>query len=789
MENHVILGGKVQLYRREDSCYWWCATRLGGKQRRKSTKTDSLRLATDVASDWYLTLQGRLREGSLDKEKTFDEAADKFMEEYTAITLGRRSLKWTEGHEARLRLHLRPFFGKTSLSRITPGMVQDYRVHRIKAGNSTKAGMHRKAKAWPDKLEKPQSDSARRKRAQKPNGEEVVIKPPSPSTLNDEVVTLNLVLKAAVRHEWLGHLPDVSAPYKLETKVSHRPWFSPDEYKRLYEASRENARNPGQDQFKWHAARPTVEVIRTDDLGQPVTELHRLTSTKGRVPGDMQVHTHVAVPNIVETPSGRVGSLDLAELEGRIHEWGALYQAYLASNLRVHGVEMELDQRTEMARVAAIPDYVLAHFSRRTLNGTDAARTYARAQGLHWDSLDADRQIDLLKSGVQNRREGKADDVGDLEAWRRAAASIRYEHHSILRPDQPIRALEREERLEIAYQVAMPLLAHQFDRRVVLDGADARVAAARGLIAAGVESADEVSLITRAFRERGIRRRNESAALIWGTVQGRQGRDRIAITTTLDVREERELIAIARAGSRDRGSALAPVRIKAAVATFPEIDFTNAHGRAQRKIIDQLGTGGRISIAIGVAGAGKSTLLKPLVRAWQEDGRNVYGIALAWRQSDELVEAGIKEQNTRAVASFLRAVGAGRIDLGRKSVVIIDEIGLLGTRQLNDILAVQKKAGFQLVMLGDPKQMQSVEAGSVIELLRRAFGKNAVPELGSSVRQTNETERETTLMFRNGQTTEAIRRKDEDGTLRIVPGGYREAVECPSSNDLRQFVF
>ena len=162
MENHVILGGKVQLYRREDSRYWWCSARLGGKQRRMSTKKDSLRLAEDVASDWYLTLQAKLREsGSLDKEKTFDEAADKFMEEYTAITLGRRSLKWTEGHEARLRLHLRPFFGKTPLSRITPGMVQDYRVHRIKAGNSTKAGMHRKAKAWPDCRfrRKPASDS------------------------------------------------------------------------------------------------------------------------------------------------------------------------------------------------------------------------------------------------------------------------------------------------------------------------------------------------------------------------------------------------------------------------------------------------------------------------------------------------------------------------------------------------------------------------------------------------------------------------------------------------------
>ncbi|MBU6418754.1 MAG: AAA family ATPase [Proteobacteria bacterium] len=529
--------------------------------------------------------------------------------------------------------------------------------------------------------------------------------------------------------------------------------------------------------FDHYASRPTVEVIRTDELGQHVTELHRLTSTKGRVPGDMQVHTHVAVPNVVETPSGRVGSLDLAQLEGRIHEWGALYQAYLASNLRVHGVRIELDQRTEMARVSAVPDNVIAQFSRRTLNGTDAARAYAQSQGLDWDSLDPDRKVALLKSGVQNRREGKADDVGDLEAWRRAATTIGYEHRSVLQPEKPIPMPERTQRLETAYQVAVPLLAKQFDRRAVIDGADARIAAAKGLIAAGVESAEDVNAITRAFEERGIRRRGEDAALIWGTVQGKQGRARVAITTTLDVREEQALIAVARAGSRDRRSALSAQQIKSAIASFPEIDFTGAHGRAQRKIVDQLGKGGRISVAIGVAGSGKSTLLKPLVRAWRDDGRAVYGIALAWRQSDDLTDSGIEARNTRAVASFLRAAQAGAIRLDRKSVVVIDEVGLLGTRQLNDILAVQKKDEFQLVMLGDPRQMQSVEAGSVIELLRRALGERNVPELASSVRQKDAEEREAALMFRNGQTAEAVRRKDANGTLHIVPGGYREAVE------------
>jgi hypothetical protein len=248
------------------------------------------------------------------------------------------------------------------------------------------------------------------------------------------------------------------------------------------------------------------------------------------------------------------------------------------------------------------------------------------------------------------------------------------------------------------------------------------------------------------------------------------------VTTTLDEREERILIATARAGNRDKTSALKQAQIEAAIAAFPEINWRGVQGRAQRQAIDVLSTGGRVGLAIGVAGSGKSTLLMPLVRAWQDDGRSIYGIALAWRQSDDLAAAGIAAPQTRAVASFLRGVQSGKLQVDRKSVVVVDEIGLLGTRQLNDILAVQAKSGFQLVMIGDPKQMQSVEAGPVIALLRRALGEEQVPELGSSVRQKDEEERETVLMFRNGQTGEALRRKESNGTLQIVPGGYREAV-------------
>jgi len=148
--------------------------------------------------------------------------------------------------------------------------------------------------------------------------------------------------------------------------------------------------------FDHYTARPTVEVIKTDRSGQTYTELHTFKSAGGRVAGDMQLHTHTAVFNAVLTESGRIGGLWFDQLDGRVKEWGALYQAYLATNLRKHGVEVVPDDRTEMARLVAVPERVTEHFSKRTMGGTAAARAYAAEQGLDWDALDANRKIGLL---------------------------------------------------------------------------------------------------------------------------------------------------------------------------------------------------------------------------------------------------------------------------------------------------------------------------------------------------------------------------------------------------------
>ena len=85
------------------------------------------------------------------------------------------------------------------------------------------------------------------------NGDIKDWKPPARNTIHNEIVTLSMILKAAHRHGWIEQVPDLSDPYRRQSKVEHRPWFTPNEYKQLYKATRDNAANPKSPRYKWHA--------------------------------------------------------------------------------------------------------------------------------------------------------------------------------------------------------------------------------------------------------------------------------------------------------------------------------------------------------------------------------------------------------------------------------------------------------------------------------------------------------------------------------------------------------
>ncbi len=239
-EQHELMGGKLHVYRRENSTNWQCSAYIAGKNWRVSTKEDSLSHAKDFAEDWYLGLRGKARNGELKVGKTFEVAAEQFIKEFTVITYGERSPRYVELQEDRIRGHLMKFFGNKVVTEITPGLVQEYRLHRMTKSKKI------------EEREKKEAEEAKEKLA---NGEVVKLRkpwtPPARSTLHQEIIALRHVLRTAERHGWLPFLPDISAPYKASGKISHRAWFSPKEYQALYEATGKRAANPPHKKWRW----------------------------------------------------------------------------------------------------------------------------------------------------------------------------------------------------------------------------------------------------------------------------------------------------------------------------------------------------------------------------------------------------------------------------------------------------------------------------------------------------------------------------------------------------------
>lgn len=541
--------------------------------------------------------------------------------------------------------------------------------------------------------------------------------------------------------------------------------------------------------FDHYAAREIVNIaIDKDTRRQEIPE-----------PGDPTRHTHVVVPNMVWNEARTVALQTQALAPGaRRKEFGAIYQAFLSANLQKLGVDIGLDSKhTWGMRLNAVPDSICKTFSKRTRNAEESARRFVKKHNMDWDAMSPDQRYQFLRRGHLITRRDKRDGLADLEGWKREAASVGYEHKSVLNPERARTLAPLHERERAAYEASLPYLETQLQRHSRFKGEVARTAAAWGFVVPGIQNpGPEIYAVIQAYRTEGVQQNGQKTALTWG----KSADETFAtFTTQLHVEQEREAIDLLRKAADDKSVALNPAHVERwvrAVAQERGFDFTTEAGQRQREMISALAGGGRAGVGIGVAGSGKTTVLYPLVRAWQDQSREVYGTTLAWRQTGalaeagvgrkakrrwvaqtgSLTEAGVAEDRAMALATFIRRAEKGELPLNDKSVVIVDEIAQVSTHQILHLARLREKHNFQIVGLGDQLQCQAIEAGHTIRLFQKALGPDQVPELLNTIRQLHERDRETSLMFREGRAHEALERKQSEGTLVVTPGGYEQAV-------------
>jgi Ti-type conjugative transfer relaxase TraA len=181
-------------------------------------------------------------------------------------------------------------------------------------------------------------------------------------------------------------------------------------------------------------------------------------------------------------------------------------------------------------------------------------------------------------------------------------------------------------------------------------------------------------------------------------------------------------------------------------------------GEEQEAAVRHIIRGADLASIVGYAGTGKSALLGVAREAWEEAGYRVQGLALSGIAAENLESgSGI---SSRTIASLEHQWAQGRELLSPNDVLVIDEAGMIGSRQMERIVSEAEKRGAKVVLVGDPEQLQAIEAGAAFRSIAERHGAVEVTEVR---RQLEDWQRAATRQLATGRTAEALQAYEERG--------------------------
>ncbi|MEQ1673030.1 MAG: AAA family ATPase, partial [Hyphomicrobium sp.] len=147
----------------------------------------------------------------------------------------------------------------------------------------------------------------------------------------------------------------------------------------------------------------------------------------------------------------------------------------------------------------------------------------------------------------------------------------------------------------------------------------------------------------------------------------------------------------------------------------------------QRQAVTHVTGADGIAAIVGIAGAGKSTMLNAARHVWGASSRRVVGAALAGKAAEGLEKSsGIP---SRTIAAWEYAWSQGRDLLQSGDVLVLDEAGMVSSKQMAMLVANVERAGAKLVLVGDAAQLQPIEAGAAFRAIVERIGAAELSEV------------------------------------------------------------
>lgn len=241
--------------------------------------------------------------------------------------------------------------------------------------------------------------------------------------------------------------------------------------------------------------------------------------------------------------------------------------------------------------------------------------------------------------------------------------------------------------------------------------------------------------------------------------------DRTVRCTTRDYQTaEQKLYHAAEALAHACGSKVSATHVSDALAAKNremKAAFGGTLSAEQTQAIRSVLSDRQLTQVVGLAGAGKSTMLSAAADAWRRQGIVVHGAALAGKAADGLQEAsGVP---SRTLAALELSWQNGHAPIAKGDVLVVDEAGMIGSRQLSRVTAKCQEIGAKLVLVGDPEQLQPIEAGTPFKDL---VARHGAAELTEIHRQKADWQRDASLQLAQGETAQATQAYRGRGAVR-----------------------
>ncbi len=502
--------------------------------------------------------------------------------------------------------------------------------------------------------------------------------------------------------------------------------------------------------------------------------------------GDPQLHTHVVVPNLVQGADGRWSAPDGRHLYLWQKAAGTMYQSALRSELAPLGLAWHV-RRNGLGELRDVPKTILRAFSKRRTDIEEAMQQwgFTSSKAAEKTALATRERKPAGATSADLLRERWSEQLAEIElpdghgGSRQASVqdlTVALGNDPSIPPgpkttEAILRVLAGENGVslddwEIDEHLApdtralpVTLLGSTFTRR------DAICAVARAFdvtpeealaLTAGLLDRDSVVRVLADPTAGTDRVQTRSGQLVPAT-----SGDRRYTTTELLAAEER-IIRSAVARIEEGTGRVAPDTVDQVLGLHAHLDTEQADG-----LRALLTSGNGYDLVIGQAGTGKSTMLHAARIGWEEAGFKVIGTAVAARTAAELeAGTGIASSSLTQLLADLRKAGG----LTSRHVIVIDEASMVGSRSLDRLRSHVDVAGAKLVLVGDNRQLSSIDAGGALRSLAHELGSHVVT-LTTNRRQVSDHqqwERDALVALRDGNIVPAVHAYVEHGRVTIT---------------------